>query len=46
VPTTKGPSQHGRVAQVARLRRWPVVLAWTLVAVELVLLATPRGSTF
>ena len=25
----------------AWLRRWPVVLAWTLVAVELVLLATP-----
>ena len=25
----------------ARLRRWPAVLAWTLVAVELVLLATP-----
>jgi hypothetical protein len=38
VPTTNGPPQHGRVA---RLRRWPVVLAWTLVVVELVLLATP-----
>ena len=25
----------------ARLRRWPAVLAWTLVVVELVLLATP-----
>jgi len=43
VPTTKGPPQHGRVArvaQVARLRRWPVVLAWTLVAVELLLVAS------
>ena len=40
MPTTKGPSQHGRVAQVARLRRWPVVLAWTLVAVELLLVAS------
>jgi len=38
VPTTNGPSQHGRVA---RLRRWPVVLAWTLVAVELLLVASP-----
>ena len=37
MPTTNGPSQHGRVA---RLRRWPVVLAWTLVAVELLLVAS------
>jgi hypothetical protein len=35
VPATNGSSQHPRP------RRWPGVLAWTLVAVELLLLATP-----
>jgi hypothetical protein len=38
VPTTNRSSQHGRTAPP---RRWPVVLAWALVAVELLLLATP-----
>jgi hypothetical protein len=38
VPTTNRSSQHGRTAPP---RRWPVVVAWALVAVELLLLATP-----
>jgi len=40
VPATKGAARTDQPGPAARPRRWPAVLAWALLALELLLLAS------